>query len=100
MAIINNITIEESEYGVSFDNAYHRITATSIHRMNGEPKFTVAIDLAVYASDIPTANTRDILMKRYTANLEEVETQVGDSFLAKCYSWIMVQEGMTNSKEA
>ena len=100
MAIINSIATEESDYGIAFDNAYHRITSASIHRMNGDPKFTVGIDLAVYASDTPTAETRDILMKRYNANLEEVETQAGDSFLAKCYSWVMSQEEMVSSEEA
>ena len=51
MAIQHNISKDNSEYGVKFDNAYYRIVSTSINRQLGtDPKFKVTIDLAAYAT--------------------------------------------------
>ena len=64
MAISNNLTTENSQYGIAFDGAYYRIITTSILR---------------------------------NVSLTEVEATAGDTFLAKCYTWIMTQDGMAGS---
>lgn len=98
MAIKNNITESASQYGIAFSNAYYRITSTSINRQRStDPKFSVLIDLAGYASSSPDDNTREVDFKRYEAALESINAASGDAFLDKCYSWIMAQDDMDGS---
>lgn len=98
MAIQHNILEDNSQYGVKFDNAYYRIASASINRQRGtDPKFSVLIDLAGYASSSPDDNTREVDFKRYEAALESINAASGDAFLDKCYSWIMAQDDMDGS---
>ena len=98
MAIQNTIAKGASEYGIEFKDAYYRIVTASINRQRGtDPKFSVMIDLAGYASSSPDDDTRDIELKRYNANLDDINAASGDAFLDKCYSWVMAQADMDGS---
>jgi hypothetical protein len=96
MAIQLDLT--NSQYGTSFAGAYFRIVTAAISRMReGDPKFTVMIDVAGYATATPDDDTREVDFRRYHADLVEIEAQVGDEFLDKCYAWVMTQEDMAGS---
>ena len=98
MAIQHNITAENSQYGISFNNAYYRIVTASISRQRGDdPKFTVMIDLSAYATNSPTDDTREVDFKRFNAPLDAVNSSSGDAFLDKCYAWVMAQDEMNGS---
>lgn len=89
------INLENSQYGIAFNGAYYRIVTAAISRMrSGGPKFTVMIDLSAYATTEPTDDTREVDFRRYHADLVEIEAQVGNNFLDKCYAWVMTQEDM------
>ena len=101
MAIQHNISEENSDYGISFSGAYYRIVTAAISRQRGsDPKFTVMIDLSAYATATPNDDTREVDFKRYNANLTDIEAASGDSFLDKCYNWVMAQDDMTGSSAA
>ena len=102
MAILNNITQDNSSYGVAFEGAYYRIATVTIQRLREEEpiKFSAVIDMVAYATESPDDNTRDIEFKRYNAPLEDLETQPGNTFLEKCYNWVMAQPDMAGSEEA
>ena len=98
MAIQNTIAKSASEYGIAFNNAYYRIVTASISRQEGtDPKFSVIIDLSAYATASPGNSTREVDFKRYHANLTDVEALSGDTFLDKCYKWVMAQSDMDGS---
>lgn len=98
MAIQNNITADNSQYGIAFNGAYYRIVTAAISRQRGtDPKFSVMIDLSAYATATPTDDTREVDFKRYNASLTEVEASSGDAFLDKCYTWVMAQDDMAGS---
>ena len=98
MAISNNITAENSQYGIAFNGAYYRIVTAAISRNRGtDPKFSVMIDLSAYATNSPTDDTREVDFKRYDANLTDVEAKTGSTFLDKCYAWVMDQDDMAGS---
>ena len=97
MAITNNITTENSQYGIAFNGAYYRIVTAAVSRQRGtDPKFSVMIDLSGYAAT-PDDDTREVDFRRYHADLAEVEAQAGGNFLDKCYAWVMTQEDMAGS---
>tara|TARA_X000001382_G_scaffold128298_2_gene117675 strand:+ start:765 stop:1070 length:306 start_codon:yes stop_codon:yes gene_type:complete len=98
MAIKNNITESVSQYGIAFSNAYYRIVSASVSReLGSDPKFSVIIDLAAYATSSPTDSTREVDFKRYNADLDDINAASGDAFLDKCYSWVMTQPDMDGS---
>jgi hypothetical protein len=97
MAIQNNIAEGSSQYGIAFNNAYWRIAMASISRQRDDPKFSVMIDLAAYATSSPTNDTRDIAFSRFHADLADIQAASGDAFLDKCYSWVMAQDDMAGS---
>jgi len=99
MAIQNNITADNSQYGIAFNGAYYRIVTAAISRQRGtDPKFSVMIDLSAYATATPGDDTREVDFKRYSnASLAEVEASSGDAFLDKCYTWVMAQDDMAGS---
>ncbi len=100
MAIRHTILEDASQYGIAFNGAYYRVQNCSIQRQNGEVKFTVMIDLAAYATTTPEPNTREVDFKRYTAANDAVEAMVANSFLGKCYLWVMAQPDMAGSVPA
>ena len=97
MAIQHNIAEGTSQYGIAFNNAYWRISTASISRQRDDPKFSVMIDLAAYATSSPTNDTRDIAFSRFHADLADIQAASGDAFLDKCYSWVMAQSDMAGS---
>jgi hypothetical protein len=97
MAIQHNIAEGSSQYGIAFDNAYWRIATASISRQRDDPKFSVMIDLAAYATSSPTDDTRDIAFSRFHVDLADIQDASGDAFLDKCYSWVMAQSDMAGS---
>jgi hypothetical protein len=97
MAIQHNIAEGTSQYGIAFNNAYWRISTASISRQRDDPKFSVMIDLAAYATSSPTNDTRDIAFSRFHADLADIQAASGDAFLDKCYAWVMAQDDMTGS---
>lgn len=98
MAISNNITAENSQYGIAFNGAYYRIITAAISRQRGsDPKFSVMLDLSAYATSTPTDDTREVDFKRYNAPLDDINAASGDTFLDKCYAWVMAQSDMVGS---
>ncbi len=72
------IDLTTSQYGTPFAGAYFRIVTGSISRQRkGGPKFTVMIDVSVYATDTPDDNTRGVDSRRYDADLDDVEAATG-----------------------
>jgi hypothetical protein len=105
MAIINDIPLDQSEYGMPINGAYHRIVGVRIERTNfsdstEEMKFQVVLDIAGFGTTIPTSDTKEMAFKRYNAPLSEIEDNTGNTFLEKCYKWVMLQPDMVDSKEA
>tara|TARA_R110002167_G_scaffold350887_2_gene563266 strand:+ start:161 stop:466 length:306 start_codon:yes stop_codon:yes gene_type:complete len=101
MAITNNITTENSQYGIAFNGAYYRIVTAAVSRQRGDDhKFSVMIDLSAYATTGPSDDTREVDFKRYHASLTEIEAAAGDTFLDKCYAWVMAQSDMAGSSAA
>ena len=99
MAITNNITTENSQYGIAFDGAYYRIVTAAISRQRGtDQKFSVMIDLSAYATASPSSDTREVDFKRYHAPLTEIEAAAGDTFMGQCYTWVMAQADMVGSE--
>jgi dihydropteroate synthase len=96
MAIQANIA--ESQYGIPFSSAYFRIATAAVSRTrNANQHFSVMIDVVGYATQPQNEDTKEIDFRRYHVPLAEVEAQTGDSFLAKCYAWLMLQPNMADS---
>tara|TARA_R110002126_G_scaffold253006_2_gene396087 strand:- start:1186 stop:1491 length:306 start_codon:yes stop_codon:yes gene_type:complete len=98
VAIQINILESSSQYGIAFNNAYYRVAGVSIGRQRDvDPKFVVSIHLSAYATPTPDENTREVDFKIYDVNLTDVEAKAGDTFLDKCYAWVMDQDDMDGS---
>lgn len=98
MAIQHNITQEASDFGIAFNNAYYRIVSLNIHRdPDPDDNFHVSIQLMAYATSTPAPHDRDIATRSYDAGLSTIEAKTGDTFLAKCYAWVMDQDDMDGS---
>ncbi len=99
MAIQTNLS--ESQFGVPFTGAYFRIVTAAVSRQrNPELRHTVMIAVAGYATQPQTEDTREVDFRRYHAPYLEVELQAGDTFLAKCYAWVMQQPDMQGALSA
>jgi hypothetical protein len=97
MAIQLDLT--NSQYGVPFAGAYFRIVTAAISRTrDATTRHSVMMDVAGYATQPGDDDTRDVDFRRYHCPLAEVEAQAGDSFLAKCYAWVMAQADMAGSQ--
>lgn len=100
MAIQQNIEEGASQFGVAFNNAYYRIAGMHIHRTDenqGDPKFVVSIDLMAYVTTSPHTATTPVDVKGYVVDIGVIEATAGDTFLDKCYAWIMTQDDMSGS---
>lgn len=92
------VDLTTSQYGVPFAGAYFRIATASVSRTRNEQvRFSVMIDVAGYATAPQNDDTRDVDFRRYHTPLTDIEAQTGDSFLAKCYAWVMAQPDMAGS---
>lgn len=93
-----SLDLNNTQYGIPFIGAYFRIATAAITRQReGGPKFFVMIDVAGYGTSTPGDDTREIDFRRYHVSLEEVENSAGNTFLEKCYNWVMTQPDMNNS---
>lgn len=98
MAIQHNIEEGASQYGIAFNNAYYRIVTAAVSRQReSDPKFTVMLDLSAYATNSPSDDTREVDFKRFNAPLDDINAASGDTFLDKCYAWVMAQDEMSGS---
>jgi hypothetical protein len=97
MAIQLDLT--NSQYGIPFAGAYFRIVTASVSRTrNAENRHSVMIDVAGYATQPSDEDTKEVDFRRYHCPLAEVEAKTGDTFLAKCYAWVMAQDDMNGSE--
>ena len=93
------INLENSQYGVPFAGAYFRIATASVGRTrNPDNRHSVMIDVIGYATQPSDDDTRDVDFRRYHCPLAEVEAKTGDTFLAKCYAWVMAQDDMNGAQ--
>lgn len=93
------IDLQASQFGVPFLGAYFRVVtaAVSRQRLDFPYKHVVMIDVVGYASVPQNDDTRDVDFRRYHASLDDVEAQTGDTFLSKCYAWVMAQPDMAGA---
>lgn len=92
------IDLSSSQYGVPFAGAYFRIVTAAVSRTRDPSiRHSVMIDVAGYATRPLDDDTRDVDFRRYHVPLVEIEAQVGDEFLARCYKWVMAQPDMAGS---
>ena len=92
------IDLTTSQYGTAFTGAYFRIVTGAISRQrDGGPKFTVMIDVSGYATATPDDDTREVDFRRYNADLTDIESATGATFIDKCYAWVMAQDDMSGS---
>jgi len=89
------LDLETSNFGIPFTGAYFRIVSATVSRQRNSI-FGVMMDVIGYAT-VPNDDTKDIDFKRYLAPIDEVESQKGVEFLAKCYQWVMAQPDMLGS---
>jgi hypothetical protein len=91
MAIGLNLT--NTQYGVSFPNAYGRIVTASVMRQNSgaEHKHNVMVDVVVYANAEAAAddNTQGVAFERLYV---PYATVAGSDFMTQCYNWLLTQE--------
>ncbi|NBO56466.1 MAG: hypothetical protein EBU84_18165 [Actinobacteria bacterium] len=92
------LDIQNTQFGVPFAGAYFRVVTAAVTRQRqGAHKFQVMIDAAGYGTSSPTDDTQPVDFRRYHAPLEDIEAQAGDTFLAKCYAWLMMQDSMSGA---
>ena len=92
------IDIETSQVGVPFSGAYFRIVTAMVQRQRtSDPRHTVMIDVAGYATSPEHEDVREVDMRRYFVPLDVIEAQAGSSFLAKCYSLVITQPDMVGA---
>ena len=92
------IDLSQSQYGVPFQGAYFRVVTAAVTRTrDADNRHSVMIDVAGYATQPENDDTREVDFRRYHTPLSEVEAQTGDTFLAKCYAWVMAQPDMAGS---
>lgn len=92
------IDLSQSQYGVPFQGAYFRVVTAAVTRTrDADNRHSVMIDVAGYATQPENDDTREVDFRRYHTPLTEVEAQTGDTFLAKCYAWVMAQADMNGS---
>ncbi len=99
MAIIASIQPSEySNFGVPFSGAYIRIVTANVTRQRTDsPRHMVMIDVVGYATPPENEDTNNVYFRRNHVQLSDIESQSGDNFLAKCYSWVMSQPDMAGS---
>lgn len=92
------INLSNSQYGVPFQGAYFRVVTAAITRTrDADNRHSVMIDVAGYATRPESDDTREVDFRRYHTPLADVESQIGTTFLAKCYVWVMAQPDMAGS---
>ena len=99
MAITIDLAI--SNYGVPFAGAYFRIRSVRVERQRTAiPRHIVTIDVTGYATTPSSEDVRDVDFRQYFAAITDIEMMIGDSFLSKCYAFVMLQGDMAGSVAA
>ncbi len=92
------IDLQASQFGVPFAGAYFRIVTAAVSRQRqGAHKFSVMLDVAGYGTSSPSDETHPVDFRRHHVPLEDIESQEGETFLEKCYAWLMIQDSMSGS---
>lgn len=92
------IDLATSQYGVPFAGAYFRIVTAAISRTRDPAsRHSVMIDVAGYAQRPDNEDTREIDFRRYHIQLPDIDASAGDTFIARCYAWVMAQSDMAGS---
>jgi hypothetical protein len=92
------LPVNQTVFGVSFPDAYHRIVVAFVERQRDDAeKFRAVIELATYAVDPGETPAQPVVTRRYSAPISQVEAHDGPSFLQQCYQWIMAQPDMAGS---
>lgn len=90
--------LQASQFGVPFQAAYFRIVTASVNRQRYDGvKHSVMIDVAGYAAKPQNEDTKEIDFRRYHAPIDDIEWLEGESFLGKCYNWVMQQPDMVGA---
>lgn len=96
MAIQMNVA--ESKFGIPFNSAYFRIVGVNISRtLSPDIKFFANIDISGYAQEPTDPRTTEIDFRRLQANLNDIESLEGATFISKCYVWVMSHPDIINS---
>lgn len=91
------LDLQDSKFNVPFVGAYFRISLSAISRTRYEDtKHIVLLDVMGYATH-PNAETQSVDSRRYHTSLDEIEILEGNTFLEKCYKWVMTQPDMAGS---
>lgn len=90
------IDLQSSEFGVPFAGAYFRVVTAAVSRLRGGDR-SVMIDVVGYATKPTNDDTKEIAFMRYHVPYLDVESQVADDFVAKCYLWVMAQSEMVGA---
>lgn len=92
------IDLNNSQYGVPFNGAYFRIVTASVSRTREDnPRHSVMIDVAGYASVPEHEDVREVDFRRYHVPAEDVYAIEAENFFAQCYLWVMAQPDMAGS---
>jgi hypothetical protein len=87
------LNLENTQYGVSFPDAYGRIVSANVMRQNStsEYKHSVMIDVVVYANRNASYNddTQGVSFERLYVPYDIVS---GSDFMTQCYTWLLTQE--------
>ena len=92
MALLLNVT--STPVGVGFKDAYARVATVMVSRQVGGGH-RVMVDVAIYATT-PDDNTQNVDLRRYWADVEEVEGDI----LPSVYSWLKAHEDFKGAVDA
>lgn len=92
------IDIENSSFGVPFPSAYCRIVVANVAHLSGSgEKHVVVMDVSIFANVPQNNDVRPVEFRKYNCFLSTIEAENGDTFLAKCYSWLMQQPELSGA---
>ena len=93
MAIQLDYTAER--IGATFPTSYCRIEGAHIQYNGGEHKINIHAE--VYAEkETSTGRTRAVETLMYSASMVDVDAQVANDFLGRCYEWLSTQDDFIN----
>ena len=79
--------LPESDFGVSFQNTYFRITLVQFRKFDMQ----LLIQVQGYILKPVDPQQRKIFNQTYFAPFADVTAQDGADFLAQCYNWLHAQ---------
>ena len=87
-----------SIFGAALSGVYYRIIQAVVTREEPTPfTFYVVINLSGFLGDPKQGRIQPIETRSYRAILSDVESMAGDTFMSKCYAWVMAQPDMSGS---